>query len=226
MQLLYGTSNEAKMISMQSRLKPLGISLMGLKNLKAQGFTIPVVVEDGKSPLENAEKKARAYYQAFQTPVFSCDSGLYFQGVPDAVQPGVHVRNVNGKCLSDQEMIEYYTGLVKQYGKLRAKYKNAICLVMDESHIYKAMEPSMESSEFWLTDCPHSAIREKGFPLDSLSIDLKTGQYFYDMPRRRWEQIAVENGFLSFFQKIFEQDLAIHHCYPDEVLQKNLSQYD
>mgnify|MGYP002225500190 CR=1 FL=1 len=68
-----------------------------------------------------------AYYEAFQIPVFSCDSGLYFDNVPDEVQPGVHVRNVNGKCLSDDEMIDYYSGLVKAYGNLVARYRNAIC---------------------------------------------------------------------------------------------------
>ena len=57
------------------------------------------------------------YYDAFQMPVFSCDSGLYFDNVPDQVQPGVHVRNVNGKCLSDEEMLDYCGGLAKQYGK-------------------------------------------------------------------------------------------------------------
>ena len=84
-----------------------------------------------------------AYYEAFKIPVFSCDSGLYFDNVPEEVQPGVHVRNVNGECLTDNQMIEYYAGLVKQYGNLTARYKNAICFVMDETHIYEAMEPSM-----------------------------------------------------------------------------------
>lgn len=42
--------------------------------------------------------KSTAYYEAFRMPVFSCNSGLYFENVPDEVQPGVHVRNVDGKC--------------------------------------------------------------------------------------------------------------------------------
>ena len=65
--------------------------------------------ETGNTPLENARQKAIAYYQVFKMPVFSCDSGLYFDEVPDEIQPGVHVRNVNGRCLSDDEMIAYYT---------------------------------------------------------------------------------------------------------------------
>ena len=165
------------------------------------------MLEDGDTPLENAKRKALAYYEAFHMPVFSCDSGLYFDNIPDEVQPGVHVRNVNGKCLSDEEMMDYYSGLVRQYGNLIARYKNAICLVMDENHIYESMDSSMESEKFILTGSPHSAIRKKGFPLDSMSIDMKTNKYYYDLSAEELEQFAVEDGFLLFFKKIFNLDL-------------------
>lgn len=202
MKLLYGTGNPAKLDAMKRRLERLGIELIGLHDLKVKGLTIPAVPEDGKTPLENARQKAEAYYKAFQMPVFSCDSGLYFDNVPEEIQPGVHVRTVNGNYLSDGQMLEYYSGLAKQYGNLTARYKNAICLVLDENRIYEAMEPSMESEPFILTDTPHSTIREKGFPLDSISVDRKTNQYFYDLPAEKLDQVAVEDGFLEFFQKV------------------------
>ena len=207
MKLLYGTGNRAKLSAMRSRLKQLDIELIGLDDLRAEGKTIPQVVEDGKSPLENARLKATAYYEAFNIPVFSCDSGLYFDNVSEAIQPGVHVRNVNGKCLTDDEMIDYYSGLVKIYGNLVARYRNAICFVQDDTHIYEAMEPSMESEKFILTDKPHSAIRKKGFPLDSISLDIKTNKYYYDLPTDRLEQVAVEDGFLDFFKRILDLKL-------------------
>jgi 8-oxo-dGTP diphosphatase len=202
MKLLYGTGNPAKLSAMKSRLEQLDIELIGLNDLRAEGKNIPEVVEDGDTPLENARLKAVAYYETFQVPVFSCDSGLYFDNVPDEVQPGVHVRNINGKCLSDDEMIDYYSGLVKRYGNLVARYRNAICFVVDEKHIYEAMEPAMESEKFILTDKPHGTIRKKGFPLDSISLDIKTYQYYYDLPEDRLEQVAVEDGFLEFFKNV------------------------
>ena len=207
MKLLYGTGNQAKLSAMRSRLKQLDIELIGLDDLRAEGKTIPQVVEDGKSPLENARLKATAYYEAFNIPVFSCDSGLYFDNVSEAIQPGVHVRNVNGKCLTDDEMIDYYSGLVKIYGNLVARYRNAICFVQDDTHIYEAMEPSMESEKFILTDRPHSIVRKKGFPLDSISLDIKTNKYYYDLPTDRLEQVAVEDGFLDFFKRILDLKL-------------------
>ena len=202
MKLLYGTGNLAKLSAMRNRLEQLDIELIGLNDLRAEGKIIPEVIEDGNTPLENARLKAMAYYEAFQIPVFSCDSGLYFDNVPDEVQPGVHVRNVNEKCLSDDEMIDYYSGLVKAYGNLVARYRNAICFVMDDAHVYEAMEPSMESEKFILTDKPHSTIRKEGFPLDSISLDIKTNKYYYDLPEDRLEQVAVEDGFLEFFKNI------------------------
>lgn len=205
MKLLFGTGNMAKLAVMKSRLEKINIELISLNDLKEVGKIIPEVVESGDTPLENARLKALAYYEAFQMPVFSCDSGLYFDNVPDNVQPGVHVRNVNGKCLSDEEMMEYYAGLVKQYGNLIARYRNAICFVLDEKHIFEAMEPSMESEKFILTDIPHSQIRKKGFPLDSMSIDIKTNKYYYDLPKEELEQFAVEDGFLLFFKKILKK---------------------
>lgn len=202
MQILFGTGNQAKLSAMKSRLEKIGIELIGLNELRAEGKSIPEVLEDGNTPLENAKLKALAYYEAFRIPVFSCDSGLYFDHVPDEDQPGVHVRNVNGKCLSDEEMMEYYAGLVRKYGNLVTQYRNAICFVMDEKHIYEAMEPSMYSEKFILTDKPHSKIRKKGFPLDSMSIDMRTNRYYYDLAENELAQFDVEDGFLQFFQKV------------------------
>ncbi len=202
MKILYGTGNPAKLSSMRSRLEGLvrkySIELISLKDLDT---TIPQVPENGSTPLENARQKAVAYYQAFHIPVFSCDSGLYFDNVPDADQPGVHVRTVHGQCLTDDEMLAYYSGLARKYGNLTAHYKNAICFVYDKEQIFEAMEPSMESERFLIAAEPHSSIRKEGFPLDSLSIHIRTGKYYYDLPKQELE----EDGFLRFFERVLGQ---------------------
>ncbi|MCI8966935.1 MAG: hypothetical protein HFH75_05045 [Lachnospiraceae bacterium] len=206
MKILYGTGNPAKLSSMKNRLKSLSdqydLELISLKDLETEA---PQVPEDGRTPLENAHQKAVAYYRTFHMPVFSCDSGLYFDNVADEDQPGVHVRTVRGKYLTDEEMLAHYSGLAQKYGNLTAWYKNAICLVYDDDQIFDAMEPSMESEKFLLAAKPHSAIRKKGFPLDSLSIDIQTGKYFYDLAEQELEQVAVEDGFLRFFERVFRQ---------------------
>lgn len=208
-ELLYATGNAAKLSAMQMRLEPLGIEVAGLQDIMRENPEIAEQIEnlhikeDGNTPLENAEKKALAYYQVLRRPLFSCDSGLYMENVPDEEQSGVHVRTVHGKYLSDEEMLEHYTGLAKKYGDLKARYRNAICFIEDETHIYSAMEESMASEPFLITSKPHkNGVMEKGFPLDCLSINIKTGKYYYDEDEDELEQLAVEDGFLEFFRRL------------------------
>ena len=198
LRLLYGTGNPGKLAAMRNRLKSLPIQLIGLNDLNRE---IPSVPETGTTALENARLKALAYYEAFRIPVFSCDSGLYFDGVPEEDQPGIHVRTIGGKYLTDEEMLEHYSALAKKYGNLTARYRNAICLVLDGEHRYEAMRPDMESEPFLITSKPHEK-RKAGFPIDSLSLDLKTGRYFYDLEEGRLDQVAVEEGFLRFFEEV------------------------
>ncbi|MBO5228777.1 MAG: hypothetical protein J6B39_07275 [Lachnospiraceae bacterium] len=204
MKILYGTGNPAKLSSMRSRLAGLDIEIIGLKDIN---MPIPEIEEDGNTPLENARKKALGYYEAFGMPVFSCDSGLYIDGIPDEEQPGVHVRTINGRSLTDDEMITYYTGLAKKYGDLTVRYRNAICFVMDGEHIYEAMEDNMASEPFIITDKQHAdGIRKKGFPLDSISVHIGTGKYYYDIEENELEKVAVEDGFLEFFKKVLGKE--------------------
>lgn len=204
MKLLYGTGNPAKLDAMRHRLAGLGIELIGLKDLNCA--ELPEIVEDGKTPLENARKKAEAYFNALHMPVFSCDSGLYFDNVAEDDQPGVHVRTVNGKYLSDEEMTAHYAALAEKYGGLTGHYKNAVSLILDADHRYDAMEPSMESAPFRMVSTPHP-MSKKGFPLDRLSIDLRTGKYYYDLNEKEaaLDQLAVEDGFLQFFERAMEE---------------------
>ena len=165
----------------------------------------PEIDETGSNPLENATIKANAYFKAFGIPVFSCDSGLYFDEVDEKNQPGTHVRRVNGKELSDKEMIEYYGNLAASYGgRLTAKYKNAICLVLSEDKIFSRMDSSLEIEPFYLVSVPHPKI-VPGFPLDALSVQIESGKYFQDLKHNlAVDKKAVENGFAKFFKENLE----------------------
>lgn len=194
--LIYGTTNPAKLEHMQSMLVALPIDIIGLAEHKD---LLPEIDESGNDPLENARIKALAYYRAIGKPVFSCDSGLYFEGVDDDEQPGVHVRNVGGKRLSDDEMTSYYSELAARYGgKLVAQYKNAICLVMDETEIYEYMGDDLSGDIFYIVENPHPK-RNEGFPLDPLSVHIKTGEYYYDMEEHDGLAATMDNGFNAFF---------------------------
>lgn len=198
MKLLYGTKNEAKLASMRRTLFSLNIEIIGLNDLN--NSNVPDVEEVGNSPLENAVIKARAYYNEFHIPVFSCDSGLYFEGLSEELQPGVHVRTINGVYLTDDELISYYSNLAKRYGDITARYKNAICLVVNENIMYKSMEDNLSGESFIITSIPHNK-RVKGFPLDSLSRHVPSGKYYYDIEDYDIDGIELDKGFIEFFKK-------------------------
>ena len=103
MKILYGTTNQGKLLAMKKSVEGMDMEIICLRDLDCD---LPVIVENGKTPLENAEIKARAYFEAFHMPVFSCDSGLYFDELAEEEQPGIHVRRVGGKELTDAEMTE------------------------------------------------------------------------------------------------------------------------
>jgi 8-oxo-dGTP diphosphatase len=187
---------------MRRALKSLDVEIVGLKDLNCN---LPQIEESGKTPLENARIKAYAYYKAFQTPVFSCDSGLYLKGIPEEHQPGVHVKRIKDIELSDNEMLTYYSNLAAKFGNLPARYQNAICFILDEDHVYESMDDTLSGDEFLLVEKPHPR-REPGFPLDSISVHKITGQYYYDMEANdAADELALDDGFYKFFRSIFSE---------------------
>jgi 8-oxo-dGTP diphosphatase len=195
MRILYGTTNTAKLDLMRKAISPLGIEVIGLSDLNAK---IPNVSEVGNTPLDNAEIKARAYFEAFNIPVFSCDSGLYFDGLKDDEQPGIYVRRVGGRELNDAEMTEYYAALsLRHGGNIIGRYRNAIYLILDEKRHYSSMDISIATEPFILASKPHKK-SVAGFPLDRLSKDIKSGKYYYDMdcPTLTTD---TESGLRDFF---------------------------
>lgn len=198
MRILYGTTNQGKLQAMKKSVEGLDIELISLREVEGE---LPRINENGKTPLENAEIKARAYFDAFHMPVFSCDSGLYFDELTEEEQPGIHVRRVNGKELTDEKMTEYYASLAEKYGgRITGRYRNAIYFILDESHHYSSMDMSIATEPFILGTKPHEK-RVPGFPLDCLSIDIETGKYYYDLEVKD-VSTSVDNGVQKFFRKI------------------------
>ena len=200
MRILYGTTNKGKLAAMETAVKPLGIELIGLHDLNCE---LPVVEECGKTPLENAEIKAKAYFEAFHMPVFSCDSGLYFDELEDNKQPGIFVRRVNGRELTDDEMQVHYASLAEAHGgKITGRYRNAIYFILDENHHYSSMDMSIATEPFYLVSKPHPK-RVEGFPLDALSKDIRTGAYYYDLEEKELST-SVDDGVRAFFRKFLK----------------------
>jgi 8-oxo-dGTP diphosphatase len=205
MNLIYGTYNPGKLESMIKMLEGLDICVTGLRDL---GRNLEEAEETGKDPLANATEKAKTYFQQIKKPTFSCDSGLYFEGVPEKDQPGVLIKRIHGNNLTYREMLSYYSNLAWKYGgKLTAYYKNSICLIMDENHIYKYDGMDICTKKFYIVDKPHEKYIE-GFPLDSLSVDIESMKYYYDIEDSEDENLGIIDGYKKFFIRSLNDYLA------------------
>ncbi len=201
MKIIYGTKNKAKLEDMKRVLNGLELEITGLSDTETD---LPEVDESGKDPLKNAEIKALAYYEVLKKPVFSCDSGLFIEGLDEKMQPGAHVRRVNGIYMSDNEMIDYYSKLAGTFaGKCTARYRNAICLIMDEKNIFSYSGDDISGEKFTLSPFRHE-MQTEGYPLDSISVHADTGKYYVEMEDEK-DSFGHEEGFRKFFQMVLEQ---------------------
>ncbi len=200
MKVLFATSNPAKVRNYKEELSKKGIELLTLKDIDA---SIPVE-ESGKNAIENAYIKAKAYYDELGKPTIGMDNNLFIEGLPDELQPGVFVRRIGGKELNDDEMIEHYTKLVKEYGgKLKARWVYGMVLITNN----ETYEFNWSYNDFYLVSEVNKK-RNPGYPLDSISIDEKTNKYFVDMTesdRKENDKETSDKEVIEFILKSLKE---------------------
>ena len=193
--ILFATTNPTKAKRFSDGLKKHDIEVISLKDLNIDID----VTEDGQTAIENAIIKAKAYYNESNMITMSMDDTLYIENIPDELQPGMYVRRVNGKRLTDEEMIEHYTNLVKKYGtdgKLTARWVYGLAIIKDGD--IKTYTWSKE--DFYLVDKPSSIINQ-GYPLNSISVNKKLNKYFTDIAREEKENNKEESDVIDFIYK-------------------------
>ncbi len=187
MKVLIGTTNPSKIKRFEDMLEGCDIEFVTLRDLDISSEPD----EAGKDPEENAVIKAKFYGQYFDRVICN-DSGLYFEDIPfdDSRQPGLNIRTPDGnKRLDDEEMIEYYSELVKSIGgKVTAFYLDGIA-VYNCGKVFSFMENSeaTRQSAFYMTDKP-SEKRHPGWPLDSISLNRNTMTYFVDKEDNKYDK--------------------------------------
>lgn len=193
MKVLFATTNPAKIKRFVDALVQNGVEVLTLKDLD-----IDIRVDEtGKNAIENACIKAKAYFDVAGITTIGMDNSLFVENVPDEKQPGTHVRRVNGKELNDEEMIEYYTGLAKEYGgRLTAKWVYGMA-------IYDGREVktyTWEKSHFYFVDKPCEKINP-GYPLDSISIVPKYNKYLVELTNEEKSSKEHRNDVIEFILK-------------------------
>lgn len=173
MKVLFATTNPAKVKRYAKELEEKGIEILTIKDL---GINLHVE-ETGKNAIENAYIKAKAYYDETKITTIGMDNNLFIEELSEEKQPGTHVRRINGKELTDDEMIEYYTNLVKENGgKLTAKWVYGMVIYDGK----ESKEYTWNKSHFYFIDKPCEK-RNPGYPLDSISIMPEVNKYFIEL---------------------------------------------
>lgn len=173
MKVLFATTNEAKIKRYAEEIRKNGIEVLTIKDLD---FKLDVD-ENGKDAIENAYIKAKAYYDKTGIITIGMDNNLFFENVPDEIQPGVYVRRINGKELNDEEMIEHYSKLAHKFG---GKIESCWVYGMVVYNGTLKKEYSWKKDKFYIIDTP-SIKRNPGYPLDSISIVPDLNKYFVDL---------------------------------------------
>ncbi len=193
MKVLFATTNQAKVKKYKKALEENGIELITINDLD---FKLNIN-ENGKNAIENAYIKAKSYYEATNITTIGMDNNLFIDELPEEKQPGTYVRRINGKELNDDEMIEYYTNLVKEYGgKLTAKWVYGMVIYNGKQH----KEFSWNKGNFYFVDKPCER-RNPGYPLDSISIMPECNKYFVDLTdedRNKNKQNYTEDEVINF----------------------------
>ena len=175
MDILFATGNPSKVKRFAKGLEKEGINILTLNDIDKK----VEIEENGKNAIENAIIKAKAYSKIVNMPVLAMDDNLYIENVPEEKQPGMFVRRVNGKRLTDEEMIEHYTNLVKEYGengKLICRWVYGMAIINNG----KVSTYSWSKENFYILEKKSPKINP-GYPLDTISINIKLNKYFTDI---------------------------------------------
>ena len=193
-QIIFATTNESKAKRFSKGLKELGIEVLSLKDIDIKLD----VEEDGSTAIENALIKARECYRLTKKPCMGMDDTLYMEGVPENKQPGLFVRRVNGRSLTDEEAIDYYTNLVKEYGKdgkINCKWVYGLAVINEKG---EEATYSWSKDDFYMVDKPSDKINP-GYPLNSISKYKKLDKYFTDVTEEDMKLLEVnEDDVVEF----------------------------
>jgi XTP/dITP diphosphohydrolase len=97
MKIVFATKNEGKVKEINEMLASMDVELVSLNHFDS----LPEIVEDGKTYLENAFKKAKIVSDFTRETVLADDSGLEVAALGG--EPGIYSARYAGEGASDQE---------------------------------------------------------------------------------------------------------------------------
>jgi XTP/dITP diphosphohydrolase len=174
--IVIGTKNKAKCERLCKVLSSISIESLDIGLYQ----NLPDIEEDEDTALLNACKKAVTYAQAINIPVLAMDMALYFEGLTECEQPGLHVRRIPGfnGIPTDEQLLNYYASLIKRHGgQLFGYWEYGLALAESDGTI-KESTGITDKRCFLSNRC---AIIQVGHPLASLQFDRERGKYLAEL---------------------------------------------
>ena len=107
MKIVFASGNEGKVREIREMLAGMGVELVSLKNYSG----VPEIIEDGKTFLENALKKARKIAEFTGETVLADDSGLSVDELGG--EPGIYSARYAGEKATDDDNIDLLLSRLK-----------------------------------------------------------------------------------------------------------------
>ncbi len=200
MEALFATHNKAKLQYYKEFLEFLGIKIYSLDDLKIDYD----VEEKGNTSTENAIQKAKEYCSYTNMITIAVDDSLELDNVPEDLQPGVHVRRINGNSrATDSELIDHYVGLVNQYGqdgKLNGRYIKCLAVAKPNEEVKYCNYVEEEIFVNKVLEKKH-----EGYPLDSMSITPFFNKYTVELTEQENQILKEKNNveMINFLKNTF-----------------------
>ena len=199
--VLFATGNQHKYELMKERLKDYkNIEIVNPKMLKLN----LKIVEDGKTPEENAIKKARQYYEKIHMPIIAEDSGLYIDNFSEEDQPGLFVKRIQGiENPTEEDLLNYYIKKLGQYGgESLACYHTGICIIDETGKIYTK---TIKENKFLMTSNKNTIPTISGGVLDCISFDLNCKKYFNERTEedRKTHYQNIDEEYRKIMNEVF-----------------------
>lgn len=196
MKILIATSNAGKLSEMQEFLGEIpGIEFLSLKDF-SENFGEPE--EDGSTFAENAEKKAKYFFEKTAIPTIAEDSGVFIEALKGEL--GVKTRRWGaGENASDEEWMEFFLNRMKDEANRSAEFFTASCFF------------DGENSEIFEGSCPGIVVQEstaplkKGIPLSSYFIPSGKTKVFSEMTKKEKSEISHRGNAMKRVKQFLEK---------------------
>lgn len=198
MKILLGTRNTAKIEMLKRALANIpGLEVLSLNDIPAVDDSD---LKEGDDYRENARKKSEFYFAKTGIPTVSTDHILWIEKWPKNNGVIIHVRAEvkPGGWATDEEVMQFVEKFVAEHGESKSNYIFAISLTdASGTHDFAA------DGDGYLLVGKRSQTVRPGYPLDSYTIDPRTGKYLV-------EQSDLES--FSHYLKIIGRDLTPLLC--------------